>query len=197
MSSLRVALAAWRKPGRQAAWRQPERDSGAAAVEFALVLPVLLLILFGIVDYGVYFSSSIQIRSGLHDAARQFAVEPTSTCTPTDGWTPPPHTPTTIANLMCTVHNHSNAATGTSYVRVDLPNGWGVGGDQVVVVCERTDVSGLTGFVPLPNGGRLEDVAVVAIEQDVTDVRWSTETDPGQTYEDSTPDNETWSWCTP
>jgi Flp pilus assembly protein TadG len=189
---------------RRAAKGARDPESGAAAVEFALVLPVLLLILFGIVDYGLYFSTSIQLRSGLHDAARQYAVEPTTPCTPTGSWRPPPQTPTTIANLMCTVHNRAASATGTSYVRVDLPDGWVVDGAQqpgdpapVVVVCERTDVTGVTGFVPLPGHGRLESVSVVAIEQDVTDVRWFNKLAQQQFYEDPTPDNDTWSWCTP
>ena len=57
-----------RKPG-------PGRDSGAAALEFALVVPVLLILVFGIIDYGLYFANSLGARSGVREAARQGVVE--------------------------------------------------------------------------------------------------------------------------
>ena len=62
----------------RAIWRlrRFRSNDGAAAVEFALVLPILALILFGIIDYGLYFNASIQSRSGVHDAARAAAVAP-------------------------------------------------------------------------------------------------------------------------
>ena len=54
--------------------RRPRRDdAGASAVEFALVAPVLFLILFGIVDYGIWFADSISARQ---------AVRPTVARTP-------------------------------------------------------------------------------------------------------------------
>ncbi len=53
----------------------PGRDSGAAALEFALVVPVLLILVFGIIDYGLYFSNTLGARSGVREAARQGVVE--------------------------------------------------------------------------------------------------------------------------
>ena len=59
--------------------RRSER--GAAAVEFALVLPILLTIVFGIVQYGWYFYS-VQAGSDVaRDAARRAAVSDPITCT--------------------------------------------------------------------------------------------------------------------
>ena len=50
-------------------------DTGASAVEFALLAPVLFLILFGIIDYGIWFADSISMRQAVRDAARQGSVE--------------------------------------------------------------------------------------------------------------------------
>lgn len=49
-------------------------EGGAAAVEFALILPVLLLVLFGIVQYGYYFFAAQNGSSVAREAARKVAV---------------------------------------------------------------------------------------------------------------------------
>ena len=49
-------------------------DTGAAAVEFALVLPVLLMILFAITAYGVVFNNYIQLSNGVRAVSRVFAA---------------------------------------------------------------------------------------------------------------------------
>ncbi|OHV88643.1 TadE/TadG family type IV pilus assembly protein [Mesorhizobium sp. ORS 3428] len=54
---------------RPAAIRFAKNRSGAAAVEFALVLPVLCVALFGIVDGWSYVSSSLAMRAGVKTAA--------------------------------------------------------------------------------------------------------------------------------
>jgi hypothetical protein len=50
------------------------RDSGAAAVEFALVLPLLLLILFGIIDFGRMLNAQITINEAAREGARAMAL---------------------------------------------------------------------------------------------------------------------------
>ena len=48
--------------------------SGSAAVEFALVLPVLCTALFGIADGWSYVSSSLAMRAGVKTAANLLLV---------------------------------------------------------------------------------------------------------------------------
>ena len=50
------------------------RDDGAVAVEFALILPLLLLIVFGLIQYGFYFWSMQGGSSAAREAARRAAV---------------------------------------------------------------------------------------------------------------------------
>jgi len=56
----------------------PERirkDGGQSAVEFALVLPILLLVLLGMVEFGWMFNAKISINSAAREAARVRAVQ--------------------------------------------------------------------------------------------------------------------------
>lgn len=52
-------------------------QKGQAVVEFAVVLPVLLLILMGILDFGRLFYSVLTVRSAAREGARYGAVHAT------------------------------------------------------------------------------------------------------------------------
>jgi hypothetical protein len=43
---------------------------GGAAVEFALILPLFLAVLFGIIDYGWYFYQRYALDAAIHDGIR-------------------------------------------------------------------------------------------------------------------------------
>ena len=152
-------------------------DDGAAAVEFALVFPILVLILFGIVDYGLYFSNSIGARSGLQSAVRQAVVDNLDPSCPTPSehsynTTPSPE----VGELICMVKNRTDPVSGETFVKVVLPpdpnhspqTGWVV--DKPLLVCEVIVVKGVTGYVPLPHSGTntngvIRDKVVMLIEQ--------------------------------
>ena len=56
---------------RTAAWRgRVRQDLGAAAVEFALLLPLLLLIIFGIIDFGRMLNAQTTTNQAAREAAR-------------------------------------------------------------------------------------------------------------------------------
>ena len=49
-------------------------DDGAAAVEFALVLPILVLLLFGIIQFGIVYDAQLTITHAAREGVRRAAV---------------------------------------------------------------------------------------------------------------------------
>jgi len=49
-------------------------DGGAAALEFALVLPVLLLVVFGLIDFGRMLNAQLVISDAAREGARAAAL---------------------------------------------------------------------------------------------------------------------------
>jgi Flp pilus assembly protein TadG len=54
--------------------RRNNREQGQALVEFTVILPVLLIVLWGIFQFGVAFNDYIQVTSAAREAARKAAV---------------------------------------------------------------------------------------------------------------------------
>jgi Flp pilus assembly pilin Flp len=180
--------------------RRSAGDSGAAAVEFALVLPILVLILFGIIDYGLFFSNTINAQSGVQTAARQAVVgNLDTTCAPPSDASA--GTSTDVGELMCMVKDHTGSITGKSFVKVVFPpdaddlthpnGGWYQ--DHQLIVCEVIDVQGLTGYVPLPRHAGKVAIRSRVVTQIETVATAQQQDDPGG-EEDSPPGG--WGWCT-
>jgi Flp pilus assembly protein TadG len=53
---------------------RPARDRGSVAVEFALVVPVLLLIVFGLIDFGRALNAQISLTGAANEGARLAAL---------------------------------------------------------------------------------------------------------------------------
>src|SRR5215831_13065346 len=49
-------------------------DRGAAAVEFALVLPILVILIFGIIDFGRMLNAKITLTEAAREGARATAL---------------------------------------------------------------------------------------------------------------------------
>ncbi len=58
-------------PGR---WGRRREDRGAAAVEFALILPVLLLLVLGIINFGYVFGQKLALNQAVREGARNAVV---------------------------------------------------------------------------------------------------------------------------
>lgn len=50
-------------------------EKGASAVEFALILPLLIMLVFGIVEFGIAFNNYVTITHAAREGARIAAVD--------------------------------------------------------------------------------------------------------------------------
>jgi Flp pilus assembly protein TadG len=55
-------------------WGTAERERGAAAVEFALLLPILLIVVFGLIDFGRALNAQVTLTEAAREGARLAAL---------------------------------------------------------------------------------------------------------------------------
>ena len=54
------------------------RERGASAVEFALILPLLVMLVFGIIETGRGYNAKIELTGAVREGARELALGKTS-----------------------------------------------------------------------------------------------------------------------
>ena len=68
---------------RSCSGRRPRRDEdGASLVEFAIILPVFALMLFGMIQFGLAFTAWDQLRNAVQASAREVALDGTLCSSP-------------------------------------------------------------------------------------------------------------------
>ncbi len=160
------------------------RDDGATAVEFALVAPVLILLVFGIMTYGLWFSDSLATRQGVREAARQGVVG-TFGSTTSCGLSGASGDANSL-KLMCTAQDRIGGITGDPAIKVMAPEGWLRG--KPLVVCSQLQVGVGAGIIPLPSDRIIRSQVEMAIEN-------ATPAPPFTGGEETAPAGADWSWC--
>lgn len=59
------------KSTKRGARTQENRQRGASVVEFAIIVPLLLSMLLGVIDFGVAYSENISLQAAAREGARQ------------------------------------------------------------------------------------------------------------------------------
>jgi Flp pilus assembly protein TadG len=167
----------------------PER--GATLVEFALIAPLLFLILFGIVEFGLVLNDFNSLRQGTRDAAREGIVGDVGTtdCADLVGVTGAGASSTATRRLLCQAKT-SIGISDRNRVRVKLRFGTGGYADkQPLVLCAQHQPKSLTGlFSPFIDNKRIKSKVQMRIEKVVT---------PGLAEaQEAAPVGGDWAWCT-
>lgn len=55
------------------------KERGATAVEFAILLPVLLMLLGGLIDFGIALNADVTVSHAAHEGARLSSLDETAT----------------------------------------------------------------------------------------------------------------------
>jgi Flp pilus assembly protein TadG len=136
-------------------------DRGAAAVEFALLAVPLFTLLFGAIEYGLYFADVQMIERATADAARDATLSVGNTGLHWTGTTSCANPPTVsdLAKLICQLNNTVQPLGGGKvYAEAEIVDASGnpavawAQGNQLRV-CSLTRYTGVLPFVPLPGGG--------------------------------------------
>jgi Flp pilus assembly protein TadG len=96
-------------------------DTGAAAVEFALLVPILLLLVFGIMEYGLTLFDMQGANAGAREGARRAAVGQAPSCAVVKG-----------------AVGAAAAGVDITSVAISYPGGTGVVGDTMQVTVNFT-----------------------------------------------------------
>lgn len=130
------------------AWRTKKSERGAMAIEFAFVFPIVFVVMFGILEYGVYFWGRSTAAASARESARQLAVGTEWTCS-RDGALAKATTAVSGAAVTMRYDNATNSAVVGDFVEV--------------TVTAQTLVPGFW-FVPLPDSGAITEVATARVE---------------------------------
>jgi len=136
-------LSAWRR-------RLMGSERSQSMVEFVLVLPIFLVLVMGIIDFGMGFGAYVQLKNAAREGARYAVVGNPAGTYPAD-CTPP--VTTSVIGHVCIAVNDLNLADMQS-VSVQYPNGQ-ASGNSVVVRAQYSYqlITPLGGLVTFFTGG--------------------------------------------
>ena len=135
-------------------------DRGANLVEFAVVMPLLLMLLIGAVEFAWLFSQNLDVRHGAREGARLIAVNyPNGPVSPT----PDPASLTQTDEIVAEVCRRMDVSSGAS---VDLVSDTGAVGAAATATVTAPGNT-LTGFLDwaIPSGLTLSSTVEIRIEQ--------------------------------
>ncbi|MFV0259782.1 MAG: TadE/TadG family type IV pilus assembly protein [Acidimicrobiales bacterium] len=156
-------------------------ERGAATVEAALVLPLLVLFFSAIIDLGLALNDLQQVGHATFRAAREVAVDeyPLQGSCGTD----PNGTDTT--RTVCMLRQFSDSPTGVSYVKIVPPRTMTAG--EQALVCLAVPARSITGVTQnFVDQMLLRSARWVRIESSDVELL---------PYEDTLPAGDDWSWC--
>lgn len=131
--------------------RRKDRARGVALVEFALVAPLLFLLLFGIVEFGWAFSQNLDVRQAAREGGRLAVVNysvTTTSCTPGGSAGCNDTRKSELLSEICGRLDFDAAGTQLRLQRVDVTgNGQNYNLGDTVVITVRKDLDTLTGYL--------------------------------------------------
>lgn len=139
-------------------------ERGATLVEFALVLPLLMVVVLGIVDLGMRLADGHALEDGIRDAAREVVVGNTggdTGCVVVGASTPNTET----NEFVCLVKDRVGLPESDVRVRIVMGAGGAVAGEPLLV-CAQYPGDSFTGLLPQFGSDSLNARTVLRLEID-------------------------------
>jgi Flp pilus assembly protein TadG len=158
----------------------------------ALVLPLLLLIVFGIIEFGTTYSNYLGLRDGVRQAARSGSVGNMGTTTSCN-LVGAGEASTQVQRLMCLTKAQTGLDTAQVRVKIMSANSSFSGAgtfakNDALIVCAQIPTKSVTGFVGTALTGKtLRTKVAMRIER--SDLI-------ATAGDEDAPTGGNWSWCT-
>ncbi|MFN0155428.1 MAG: TadE/TadG family type IV pilus assembly protein, partial [Gaiella sp.] len=130
--------------------RNDRNEEGQAMVEFALIIPALLLVVFGIIQFGILFNNYLTLTDAVRVGARQAAVSRQS-----------PNPIATTTDQIMRAADHLDTSQLEITITPGSPSDWTQGGDIQVTATYPYSIS-LLGLVV--KSGRLTSTTTERME---------------------------------
>jgi len=122
--------------------KKEDPQRGAAAVEFALILPLLLVLVMGVIDYGVFFGQNLSLQSAAREGARQGVTQ----------------------GDVIAYTRQARGLLDDTKLQIKFTVDTSAGAPGTMVVCVRYPQSSLTGFFSFALNGASEAKYVMRME---------------------------------
>jgi Flp pilus assembly protein TadG len=161
-------------------------------VELAIILPIFMLLVFGVIQFGITYNNMITLRQGTREAARQGAVGnfgSTSSCSLNSATGS-----ADIQKLMCLTKQQIGLKYSNTRVKVmsgsaDFTSSGTFQKGEAIIVCVEYPVDAMAKFVtPVLGSAVLKTKTSMRIETSYTSVETA-----GQ---ETALASGNWSWCT-
>lgn len=148
--------------------RRRDRERGQSLVEFAIIVPTLLILVFGIIDFGLALRSYITVTQATREGARYASVgNAAGTFTSGGSGDCNGSTTTTAVGKVCTAMNGLSLSDITS-VSVTYPNGKVSGQSVRVQASYRYEyITPVRTLVNVLSGGSLDDHLTLSATTDM------------------------------
>ena len=141
-------------------WTRPGlHEEGAVAVEFALIVPLFCLLMFGMIQYGMYFWSAQSAADAAREGARRGAVG--QTCADLTALT---GSLVRLAQATPTVTRQYYSATDTAFATPITLSATNATDANVRVTLSYPSSNLNLPLIPFPNGGAISETAVARVE---------------------------------
>ena len=122
--------------------KRDERQRGATAVEFALILPMLLAMFLGVVDFGVAYTQNISLQAAAREGAREGVTQ----------------------GDVIAYTNQASGLLDNTKLQIKFAIDSSAGAPGLMVVCVRYPQSSLTGMYSFALNGFFESKSVMRLE---------------------------------